>query len=104
MASFSSTMATSIVLGTPPSDKLTRENFLLWKMRVLTDVHGALGIRLLDNFDAAPCETLEVEDNDKKIMPVPNPVYGVCVACLPELRSTSSELVYQNSVFQHPVS
>jgi hypothetical protein len=78
MASFSLKMAMATVLGTPPLDKLMRENFLLWKMQVLTHVHGALGIRLLDSFDAAPRETLEVEDNDKKIMLVPNPVYGVC--------------------------
>jgi hypothetical protein len=40
---------------------------------------------LLDDSNIAPPENLEVQDNDKKITTVPNPVYGLCG--LPEINS-----------------
>jgi hypothetical protein len=49
-------------------------------MLVLPAICGALVMGLLDGSDAAAPETLEEEDNDKKIKMVPNPLYGVWLA------------------------
>jgi hypothetical protein len=78
MASSSSSPA--IHLGEPPSEKLMRANYPLWRAQVLPAIRGAQLIGLLDGTDAAPAKTLLVApaDSDKDGTPktVPNPEYG----------------------------
>ena len=74
-------MTLATALGAPPTDKLTRANFLLWKLQVLPVVRGALVMGLLDGSDSARSETMEPkEEETKKKITVPNPVYGVWLA------------------------
>jgi hypothetical protein len=81
MASSSSTASSlAAALGAPPSDKLSRENHLLWKAQVLPALRGAQVMGLLDGSDPAPEKTLEVEDENKKKIIVPNPAYGIWIS------------------------
>ena len=61
-------------LRSPPSEKLTRENYLIWKAQILLSLRGAEVMGLLDGSDPAPAKTLEAEDGEKKT--VPNPAYS----------------------------
>jgi hypothetical protein len=83
MASSSSATAAAnlaAALGSPPTEKLTRQNHLFWKTQVLPALHGAQVLGLLDGSDAAPSKTLEVEDSEKKKSTVPNEAYAVWLA------------------------
>jgi hypothetical protein len=81
MASSSSSATTmAAALGSPPTEKLTRANFLLWKMQVLPAVRGALVMGLLDGSYKAPCQTLEGLDAEKKPVMIPNHEYAAWVA------------------------
>ncbi|KAK1665884.1 hypothetical protein QYE76_054043 [Lolium multiflorum] len=77
MATSSASTSVATALGGPPTKKLTRVNFLLWKMQVLPALRGALVMGLLDGSDPTPPKTLEEEDSNKKVTQIPNPVYGV---------------------------
>ena len=86
MASSSSSQA--INLGAPPSDKLTRANYSLWRAQVLPPIRGARLVGLLDGKDAAPPETLVVEADDAakekdaakdKQKEIPNPAYDTWI-------------------------
>lgn len=50
-------MATSMSL--PPTEKLTRSNYLLWKAQVLPAIHGALLQGYLDGTARAPPREIE---------------------------------------------
>jgi hypothetical protein len=67
------------ILGDSPwssaIDKLTREKHLLWKAQVLPALRGAHVMELLDGSDSAPTKTMEVKDENKKKMTIPNPAY-----------------------------
>ena len=77
-SSYSSLTTLASALGAPPTEKLTRANFLLWKMPVLPAVRGALVMGMLDGSDSAPPETIEDDDEKtQKKVTVPNPTYGV---------------------------
>jgi hypothetical protein len=67
-------------LGTPPSQKLTRSNFLFWKTLVYPPLRGAQVLDLLDGTDAAPATYLEAEDSDGKKKKIPNPDYASWVS------------------------
>jgi hypothetical protein len=77
MASSSSNQI--INLGSPPSDKLTRANYLGWRAQVLPAIRNARLLGLLDGTDAAPPETLVVEathkTTDKAAKTTSNPEY-----------------------------
>src|SRR3954471_24283907 len=73
----SSSAMLATTLGSPPSQKLTRANFLFWKTLLLPPLRGAQVLELLDGTDAAPVKTLEVEDANKKKTIIPNPAYTV---------------------------
>ena len=60
MASSSVASSLAAALGAPPSDKLSRENHLLWKGQVLSALRGAQVMELLDGSDHAPAKTKEV--------------------------------------------
>ena len=78
----STSMTTTVVallLSSPPSQKLTRGNFLFWKILLYPALCGAQVMDLLDGTYAAPAMTLEFEDENKKKMIVPNPAYTAWV-------------------------
>ncbi|KAK1620266.1 hypothetical protein QYE76_025783 [Lolium multiflorum] len=75
----SSTSSGTTTIGAPPAMKLTRENFLYWQTQVLPTLRGARVMGLLEGTDAAPSETLEVEDENKKKISVSNPAYDTWV-------------------------
>jgi hypothetical protein len=61
-------------LGSPPSEKLSRDNHLFWKTQVLPAFHCAQAMGLLDGSDPAPPATEEIEDTNKKKIQVPSRV------------------------------
>jgi hypothetical protein len=52
-------------LGSPPTEKLSRENHLFWKTQILPALRGAQVMGLLNGTDLAPPETMETEDADR---------------------------------------
>jgi hypothetical protein len=82
MASSSSVIAMTAALGTPPTQLLTRQNFLVWKALVFRALRGARALSLIDGSDKAPQETMEVEDDNdaKKTVTVDNPAYDHWIA------------------------
>ncbi|SPT17674.1 unnamed protein product [Triticum aestivum] len=75
-----SSAGVALNLGSPPSEKLARGNFILWKTQVLPALRGAQVTRLLDNSDAAPPKMVEVAKADKTTAQEPNPLYGPWIA------------------------
>ena len=51
-------------LGAPPTEKLTRDNYLFWRTQVLPSLRGAMVMELLDGSDPAPAKQIEVEDEE----------------------------------------
>ncbi|XP_073351811.1 uncharacterized protein [Aegilops tauschii subsp. strangulata] len=72
----SSSSATGLNLGAPPTERLTRANYLLWKAQVLPALRGAQVTGLLDGSDVAPPKTAQIEQADKTTAIGPNPLYG----------------------------
>ncbi|XP_071685509.1 uncharacterized protein [Lolium perenne] len=81
MAASSSSTAASLAaaLGSPPTEKLTQENYLFWMAQVLPALRGAMVMDLLDGSDACPPRTLEVEAENTTRM-VPNPDYATWIS------------------------
>ena len=75
-----SSAGVSLNLGSPPSEKLARGNFILWKTQVLPALRGAQVTGLLDNTDAAPPRMVEITKADKTTALEPNPLYGPWIA------------------------
>ena len=75
MASSSAASSLAAALGSPPAEKLSRENFLYWKMQVLPTLRGAQVMELLEGSDPAPAKTMEVEGSA-----VANPAYSAWLA------------------------
>ncbi|XP_072149593.1 uncharacterized protein [Setaria viridis] len=67
----SSSAPLSTPLGPPVSDKLMRDNFILWKAQFLPAVRGAKVLVILDGSIPEPPQVLEVEVDGKK-KEVPN--------------------------------
>jgi hypothetical protein len=63
----------------PPTQTLNRTNHLAWKALVLPAFRGARVMGLILGTDKAPPETLE-EDENKKLIEVPNPAYDTWIA------------------------
>lgn len=79
MASSSSASVTS-PLGTPVFEKLTRENFLLWKAQFLPPIRRALLLRILDGSKKAPSKLIKAVKEDKTKEVISNPVYEAWLA------------------------
>lgn len=62
-------------LGPPVSEKLTKDNFCLWKAQVLPAIRGAQLMGILEGKVPAPSQTIEVENAEKKKVVVPNKEY-----------------------------
>jgi hypothetical protein len=56
-------------------EKLTRDNFCLWKAQVWPTMHGAQLTGFLDRTKKAPEECIYVEKQDKTQKKVPTPEY-----------------------------
>jgi len=67
-------------LGPPVSEKLTRDNFRLWKAQVLPAIRGAQLLGILEGKTPAPPKTIAVENAEKKKMIVPNEEYDKWLA------------------------
>ncbi|KAK1685362.1 hypothetical protein QYE76_046210 [Lolium multiflorum] len=80
MASSSSSTVLGVTLGSPPSQKLTRGNFLFWKTLVTPTLRGAQVLPLLEGTDVAPPEFVEVEDADKKKITIASQAYAAWIA------------------------
>jgi hypothetical protein len=80
MSSSSSSSGLVAALGAPPTQQLTRGNFLLWKALVLPAFRGANTMSLLEGTDRAPAKIIEVEDADKKKIHVENLTYVASIA------------------------
>ena len=76
----SSSSSAALNLGSPPTEKLARGNFILWKAQVLPALRGAHVTGLLDNSDAAPPKTVKTTQTDKTTAMVPNPLYAAWIA------------------------
>ena len=63
-------------LGSPPTEKLTKGNYLLWKAQVMPGLQGAQVTGLLDGTNAAPPSMVEQQQSDKTTVAVPNPLYA----------------------------
>lgn len=62
------------------SEKLTHDNYLLWKAQFLPAVHGAQYMGILDGSTPTPPKTIEVVNAASKKEVVPNPEYAQWVA------------------------
>ena len=71
-----SSSAAGLNLGAPPTEKLARGNYLLWKAQVMPALRGAQVTGLLDGSDAAPPKTIEVTKADKTTAIEINHQYG----------------------------
>jgi hypothetical protein len=80
MISSSSAFALAAALGSPPSQLLTRNNFLLWQALIVPVFRGANVMGLLDGSDGAPGKTVEVDDTNGKKVHVDNPAYLAWIA------------------------
>ena len=80
----SSSTTQVINLGSPPSDKLTRANYSMWRAQVLPPIRGARLVGLLDGTDKAPPEMMVVATKDAdgkdKEKSVPNPDYDAWIS------------------------
>ena len=61
-------------LDTPPTKKLKRTNYLLWKAQVMPNLRGARVLGLLEGKEKAPPEYLTEKKDDKETI-IPNPAY-----------------------------
>lgn len=74
----SSSAPTSAQLGPPVSEKLMRENYVLWKAQFLPVVRGAQLMGILNGSIKEPTKTMEELGNMKEI--IANPKYDSWVA------------------------
>jgi len=72
MASSSSHHDARSAFGHPVSDKLTRNNFVLWKTQFLPAVRGAKALGILEGTTPEPPQELEADVDGKK-KKIPNP-------------------------------
>jgi hypothetical protein len=79
MASSSSSSQTS-TLGPEVDEKLTREDWILWKAQFLPAIRGAQLMHYLNEKTIAPPEQITVMIEEKKEVKVPNPEYTTWVA------------------------
>ena len=80
MASSSSATTLAAALGSPPTQLLTRENFLVWKALVVPALRGARVLALVEGKESAPEEFLEAADANKKKITIENPDYVAWIA------------------------
>jgi hypothetical protein len=80
MSSSTSSSGLATALGSPPTQLLTRSNYLLWQALIVPAFRGANVMGLLDGTDRAPPKTIDGEDSEKKKIQVENPAYIAWIA------------------------
>jgi hypothetical protein len=82
MGSTSAAAATNFPtpLGPKVTEKLTRDNYVLWKAQVLPLIRGARLMGFLDGTVKQPEETIEVVDDNKMKTIISNPEYETWLA------------------------
>jgi hypothetical protein len=76
----SSTSSGSTSLSATLSEKLTRDNFLIWLTQVLPDIRGAQLYGYLDGSILTPEKELKATDKDGKEVTISNPKYARWIA------------------------
>jgi hypothetical protein len=79
-AGSSSSFSSGSTLNITISEKLTRENFLLWQTQVVPEIYGAQLYGYLDGSIKAPEKDIMVKDKDGVEVKVTNPEYSRWVA------------------------
>jgi hypothetical protein len=67
-------------IGQLVSEKLCRENYILWKAQVLATMRGAHLYEFLDGTSKAPDEMIQVAQPDKTMKEEVNPAYAAWYA------------------------
>ena len=80
MSSSTSTSALAAALGSPPTQLLTRDNFLLWQALIVPAFRGANVMGLLDGSDRAPAKIIESDGSDGTKIEAENPAYVAWIA------------------------
>jgi hypothetical protein len=68
------------VLGPAVGEKLTRDNWILWKAQFLPAIRGAQLIHYLNEETIVPPTEITATTDDKKSIKIPNPEYKIWVA------------------------
>ena len=63
--------------GPSISEKLTRDNFLLWNAQIMPGIRAAQFEGYLDGTKAVPAKTLEIVKDDKTKVTTVNPEYEI---------------------------
>jgi hypothetical protein len=79
-SSSSSSTTGAAALNISISEKLTRDNFLLWQTQVLPEIRGAQLYGFLDGSVAEPEKTLKTKDREGAEVTVPNPEHARWIA------------------------
>lgn len=84
MGSTSTAAAAATTSPTPldpkVTEKLTRDNYVLWKAQILPPIRGARLMGFLDGSAKQPAKTLEVVNSDKTKVIVNNPEHDTWLA------------------------
>jgi hypothetical protein len=75
-SSSSSSMPAGSPLTVVVTEKLNRDNFLLWQAQVMPDIRGAQLYEFLDGSTPAPEKVLKTTDASGKEVTLPNPEYS----------------------------
>jgi hypothetical protein len=79
-ASSSTSASGAAALNITISEKLTRDNFLLWQTQVLPEIRGAQLFGFLDGSVEEPAKTVKTTDKDGAEVTVPNPEHARWIA------------------------
>jgi hypothetical protein len=74
--SSSSSATLAALLGAPPAQLLTRDNFIPWNALMLPALRGARVLDLVEGKEVVPEKTIEVEDKEGKKFKAENPDYA----------------------------
>lgn len=94
MASSSTSASAAAALGAPPVEKLTRENYVLWRAQLLPHIRGAQLYGYLDGTMPAPAKTIVVRAADKSDINIAE----TRVRCLDRHRPAGARLPAQFSL------
>lgn len=90
----------------PVSEKLTRDNFLVWRAQVLPAIRGSRMLAILDGSSAQPPATLQVTKADQSVEVKENPAYMTWIEQDQQLlayllASMTKEILVQVSSYEH---
>ena len=71
----STSTGASFFFSIPVSEKLSRDNYLVWRAQVLPAIRGARLVGILDGSIVQPSPTIKTQKADQSIEEVENPAY-----------------------------